>query len=71
MVLFGSILREDVDRLSDLDLAVEVLPKTADRERLETRNLRRVESLARAGHVFRDIFEVVSEMGLGGTCPEN
>ena len=58
VVLFGSILREDVDRLSDLDLAVEVLPKIADRERLEARNLRRIESLARAGHVFRDIFDI-------------
>ena len=43
VVLFGSILREDVDRLSDLDLAVEVLPKIADRERLEARNRRRVQ----------------------------
>src|SRR6476646_3098022 len=26
VVLFGSMLREDVDRLSDVDLAVEILP---------------------------------------------
>jgi predicted nucleotidyltransferase len=57
-VLFGSILREDVDRLSDLDLAVEVLPKIANRERLEARNLRRIESLARADHVFCHIFDI-------------
>ena len=52
------MLRENMDRLSDVDLAVEILPKIADREKLAKRNLRRVESLARAGHVFRSIFEV-------------
>jgi predicted nucleotidyltransferase len=52
VVLFGSILRTDVDRLSDVDLAVEVLPKIAEREKLAARNLRRVESLVRAGHVY-------------------
>jgi predicted nucleotidyltransferase len=57
VVLFGSILREN-DRLIDLDLAVEILPKIDDRARLEARNLRRIESLARAGHVFRDIFDI-------------
>ena len=58
VVLLGSRLREDADRLSDLDLAVEVLPRTADREKLEAKNLRRIESLARAGQVFRDIFDI-------------
>jgi predicted nucleotidyltransferase len=51
--LFGSLLRQDVDRLSDVDLAVEVLPKIADRERLAAKNRRRVEALLSAGHVFR------------------
>ena len=58
VVLFGSMLREDVDRLSDVDLAVEVLPKIADREKFAARNLRRVQSLARAGRMFRDFFDV-------------
>ena len=58
VVLFGSMLRQDVDRLSDVDLAVEVVPKIADREKFAARNLRRAESLARAGHIFRGILDV-------------
>ena len=58
VVLFGSMLREDVDRVSDVDLAVEVVPKIGDRVKLAARNQRRVESLTRAGHVFRNAFEV-------------
>jgi predicted nucleotidyltransferase len=58
VVLFGSMLRADVDRLSDVDLAVEVLPKIADRRKLAVRNMQRVESLLRRGYVFRDIFDV-------------
>ena len=53
VVLFGSMLREDVDRVSDVDLAVEVLPKIADRELLTARNRRQVEALLGAGHAFR------------------
>src|SRR6266536_829243 len=51
VVLFGSMLREDVDRLRDVDFAVEILPKIADREEFAARNLRRVQYLARGGHV--------------------
>jgi predicted nucleotidyltransferase len=58
VVLFGSMLREDVDRLSDVDLAVEVVPKIADPEKHAAKNMRRVESLARAGQVFREILDV-------------
>jgi predicted nucleotidyltransferase len=58
VVLFGSILRDDVDRLSDLDLAVEVVVKTADRERHAVENQRQVEALVRAGHVFRNAFDM-------------
>jgi predicted nucleotidyltransferase len=60
VVLFGSLLRNEVDRLSDVDLAVEVLPKIADRERLAAKNRRRVEALLRAGHVFRGILDIHS-----------
>ena len=35
--LFGSMLHEDVDRVSDVDLSIEVLPKIADRDRLAAR----------------------------------
>jgi predicted nucleotidyltransferase len=58
VVLFGSMLHEDVDRLSDLDLAVEVLPKITDRERLAAKNRRRVERLLAAGQVFRNILDM-------------
>jgi predicted nucleotidyltransferase len=53
VVLFGSMLREDVDRLSDVDLAVEILPKIGDQDPLAAKNRRRVEALLAAGHVFR------------------
>jgi predicted nucleotidyltransferase len=58
VVLFGSLLRKDVDRLSDVDLAVEVVPKIADRERLAVKNRHRVEALLSAGHVFRGIVDI-------------
>jgi predicted nucleotidyltransferase len=58
VLLFGSMLREEVDRLSDVDVAVEVVAKIADRERLAARNRRRVEALLRQGRVFRSIIDV-------------
>src|SRR5215472_14890295 len=58
VVLFGSMLREDVARLSDVDLAVEVLPKIADRERLAAENRRRVEAELASGHVFRNTLDI-------------
>jgi predicted nucleotidyltransferase len=58
VVLFGSMLREDVDRVSDVDIAVEVLPKIGDRERLAAENRRRVESQLAAGHVFRNFLHI-------------
>jgi predicted nucleotidyltransferase len=58
VVLFGSMLREEADRLSDVDLAVEVLPKISDRDRLAARNRQRVEALLNAGHVFRTIVDI-------------
>ena len=39
-------------------MAVEVLPKIADRERLAVKNRRRVEALLSAGHVFRGILDI-------------
>ena len=49
VVVFGSYLRADVDRLSDLDVAVELQPKEADWDRLRELNQRRVEQLQMAG----------------------
>jgi len=58
VVLFGSMLDEDVDLLSDVDLAVEVLPKISDREELAAKNRRRVERLLADGHAFRNVLEM-------------
>ena len=58
VVLFGSMLREEIDRVSDVDLAVEVLPKITDQEELAAKNRRRVERLLSAGHRFRNILDM-------------
>lgn len=58
VVLFGSMLREEVDRVSDVDLSVEVLPKITHHEELAAKNRRRVERLLAAGHRFRNILEM-------------
>ena len=58
VVLFGSMLCTNVDRVSDVDLAVEVLPKIADRERLAAKNRRRVQALLDSGQVFRNILNI-------------
>jgi predicted nucleotidyltransferase len=57
VVIFGSMLSE-ANRVSDVDLAVEVLPKISDREELGTKNRRRVERLLAGGHVFRNVLEM-------------
>lgn len=58
VVLFGSMLRPDVEVLSDVDLAVEIVPKEQNRERLEQQNRQRLEELAERGRTFRNILEV-------------
>jgi hypothetical protein len=57
VVLFGSMLKPEVERLSDVDLAVELTPKEMDPGRARTRNYERVEELAARGHRFRNILE--------------
>jgi predicted nucleotidyltransferase len=52
VVVFGSYLRAEVDRLSDLDVAVELQPKEADRDRLGELTRKRVEQLQTAGRRF-------------------
>lgn len=58
VVLYGSMLKPDVERLSDVDLAVQLVPKEADRERAQLLNQERVEELAARGHEFRSILDV-------------
>jgi predicted nucleotidyltransferase len=58
VVLYGSVLKPDVERLSDVDLAVQLVPKEADPERAQLLNQERVEELAARGHEFRNILEV-------------
>jgi predicted nucleotidyltransferase len=57
VVLFGSMLKPEVERLSDVDLAVEVASKEADFDRARVKNYERVEELATHGHRFRNFIE--------------
>jgi hypothetical protein len=49
-VLFGSMLRPEVERLNDVDLAVQLEAKEKDIDRLRARTLLRVEELAPSFH---------------------
>jgi predicted nucleotidyltransferase len=57
VVLFGSMLKAEIDRLSDVDLAVEVVSKETDFNRARAKNYQRVEELAVQGHHFRNFLE--------------
>src|SRR5271157_3565509 len=57
VVLFGSMLQPEVERLSDVDLAVELASKETDFEPARARNYERVEELAAQGHRFRNFVE--------------
>ena len=57
VVLFGSMLEPAVERLSDVDLAVEVASKDADFDRARVRNYERAEELVTRGHRFRNFLE--------------
>ena len=57
VVLFGSMLKPAVERLSDVDLAVEVASKETDFDRARVKNYERVEELATRGHRFRNFLE--------------
>jgi predicted nucleotidyltransferase len=57
VVLFGSTLKAEIDRLSDVDLAVEVASKETDFDRARVKNYERVEELAIQGHHFRNFVE--------------
>jgi len=57
VVLFGSMLTAEIDRLSDVDLAVEVASKETDFDRARVKNYERVEELSLLGHRFRNFVE--------------
>jgi predicted nucleotidyltransferase len=58
VVLFGSMLKPEVERVSDVDLAVEIVEKEADSDLSRGKNYDRVEELAAAGHRFRNVVEM-------------
>ena len=57
VVLFGSMLKPDVMRLSDVDLAVELVTKEADFDRAREQNHRRAEELTEKGRQFRNVLD--------------
>ena len=57
MVLFGSFLKREVERLSDVELAVEVASKESDFDRARVKSYERVEKLAAQGRRFRNLLE--------------
>ena len=58
VVHFGSMLKPEVERVSDVDLAVEIVEKEADSDLARSKNYDRVEELAAAGHRFRNVVEM-------------
>lgn len=57
VVLFGSMLKPEVARLSDVDVAVEVVSKDADFDHARATNYERLEKLAAQGYRFRNLLE--------------
>jgi predicted nucleotidyltransferase len=57
VALYGSMLRPEVERLSDVDLAVQLVPKETGSERLREANEERLEDLAVAGRRFSNFVE--------------
>jgi len=58
VVLFGSMLKPEVERLSDVGLAVELASKEADFDHARVKNYERVDKLAAQGHRFRNFLEM-------------
>ena len=52
VVLFGSMLKPEVDRVSDVDVAIEIVPKESNPERARAINERRVLELELLGRRF-------------------
>ena len=57
VVLFGSMLKPEIERLSDVDLAVELASKEVDFERARLKNQQRAEELADRGRGYRNFLE--------------
>ena len=57
VVLLGSMLKPDVDRVSDVDLAVEIVPKESNPERARAINERRVLELELLGRSLRGFLD--------------
>jgi predicted nucleotidyltransferase len=60
VVLFGSMLKPETERPSDVDLAVEVAAKETGHDRLTELNYDRVEDLMMQGHRFRNTLEIAA-----------
>jgi predicted nucleotidyltransferase len=60
VVLFGSMLNPEVERVSDVDLAVEIVKKEADSDRARSKNHDRLEELVASGHKFRNVVEMAA-----------
>jgi predicted nucleotidyltransferase len=57
VILFGSMLKPEVERLSDVDLAIELARKEPDFDRASEQNKQRAEELASKGRRFRNFLE--------------
>jgi predicted nucleotidyltransferase len=57
VALFGSMLNPETDRPSDIDLAVEIVPKIGDWDSHVEKNNDRVQELLMLGHHFRHSIE--------------
>ena len=57
VIVFGSYLRAGVDRLSDVDIAVELAPKERRRNDFRELNYRRVAQAESKGHRFSGILD--------------
>jgi predicted nucleotidyltransferase len=57
VVLFGSMLKPEVLRLSDVDVAVELATKETDFDRAREENYRRAEELEEKGRRFRHFLD--------------
>src|SRR5215471_4402402 len=57
VALYGSMLRPEVKRLSDVDLAIQLVAKETDIDRRQEANAERVEQLAIKGRRFGSFLE--------------
>ena len=57
VVLFGSMLKPEVDRLSDVDVAVELATKETDFDRAREQNYARAEKLEEQGQRFQNFLD--------------